>query len=91
MKKRMQATIFGLVQGVGFRYYCREEALNLGLTGYARNIFGGREVEVVVEGEEPGLKKFSDWLHRGPPSAKVEKARISTGEYKGEFSDFKLL
>ena len=46
-----RATIFvrGEVQGVGFRWWARARALELGLTGHARNMDDGR-VEVVAQG-----------------------------------------
>ena len=46
-----RATIFvrGEVQGVGFRWWARAQALELGLTGHARNMDDGR-VEIVAQG-----------------------------------------
>jgi acylphosphatase len=46
---RMTAFVRGHVQGVGFRWWTRSQALELGLTGWARNTDDGR-VEVVAEG-----------------------------------------
>ena len=46
---RMTAFVRGHVQGVGFRWWTRAQALELGLTGWARNTDDGR-VEVVAEG-----------------------------------------
>ena len=42
-----RATVFvsGSVQGVGFRWWTRARALELGLTGYARNSADGRDQE----------------------------------------------
>ena len=47
----VRATVFvrGQVQGVGFRWWTRARALELGLTGHARNSRDGR-VEVVAQG-----------------------------------------
>lgn len=49
--EQIRATVFvrGIVQGVGFRWWTRARALELGLTGWARNTGDGR-VEVVAEG-----------------------------------------
>ena len=47
-----RATIFvrGQVHGVGFRWWARARALELGLTGHARNLDDGR-VEIVAQGD----------------------------------------
>ncbi|MGB3186817.1 MAG: acylphosphatase [Ornithinimicrobium sp.] len=46
-----RAVIFvrGSVQGVGFRWWTRSQALQRGLVGYARNLSDGR-VEVCAQG-----------------------------------------
>ncbi|TDD72537.1 acylphosphatase [Actinomadura rubrisoli] len=46
---RLTAWVRGHVQGVGFRWWVRARALELGLTGTATNLGDGR-VEVVAEG-----------------------------------------
>ncbi|CAN5609449.1 acylphosphatase [soil metagenome] len=46
---RLTAWVHGSVQGVGFRWWTRSRALELGLVGWAKNLADGR-VEVVVEG-----------------------------------------
>ncbi len=46
---RLTATVKGRVQGVGFRWWTRARALELGLAGAATNLDDGR-VEVVAEG-----------------------------------------
>jgi acylphosphatase len=46
---RLTALVSGRVQGVGFRYWVRQQAGELGLRGSATNLRDGR-VEVVVEG-----------------------------------------
>ncbi len=47
---RLTAWVTGRVQGVGFRWWTRARALELGLTGWAANLYDGR-VEVVAEGD----------------------------------------
>lgn len=49
MQTRLTAHVSGRVQGVGFRWWTRARALELGLVGSATNLPDGR-VEVVAEG-----------------------------------------
>jgi acylphosphatase len=46
---RLTAWVRGRVQGVGFRWWVRSQALALGLSGWAENLADGR-VKVVAEG-----------------------------------------
>ncbi len=65
--------IYGVVQGVGFRYYTQHEAKKLGLEGYVRNLDDGG-VEVVACGDATQLDKLQAWLKQGGPrSARIEK------------------
>lgn len=54
---RLTAWVRGRVQGVGFRWWTRARALELGLAGWARNTPDGR-VEVVAEGEEEACARL---------------------------------
>ena len=62
--------ISGRVQGVGFRLATQNEARNLGLTGWGRNLTDGR-VEVQAFGTATALDRLQEWLHRGPLLARV--------------------
>lgn len=64
-------TVRGRVQGVGFRWWARARALELGLVGTVRNREDGA-VEVVAAGPPISLRKFRSLLHEGPPGALVE-------------------
>lgn len=61
----------GRVQGVFFRASTREQALRLGVTGYARNLPDG-QVEVLVCGDPQAVSQLKDWLRQGPPQAAVK-------------------
>jgi len=60
----------GLVQGVGFRYFVYRAALELGLTGYVKNLDDGR-VEVYAVGPETKLSELARRLWKGPSHADV--------------------
>ena len=62
--------VSGKVQGVFFRASTREQALKLGLRGYARNLPDGR-VEVLAQGDDRSIDALERWLHAGPPMARV--------------------
>ncbi len=62
-----RATLFvrGRVQGVGFRWWTRARALELGLTGHARNMDDGR-VEVVAQGAPEAIDALEALLRESP-------------------------
>ena len=64
-------TVDGKVQGVWFRAATREQALKLGLDGYAKNLPDGR-VEVLACGADDAIAALERWLWQGPPLAKVK-------------------
>lgn len=61
---RLTAWVHGHVQGVGFRWWVRARALELGLVGWATNLDDGR-VEVVAEGPRSAVQALLDALN-GP-------------------------
>lgn len=62
--------VSGRVQGVFFRASTRNQARELGVTGYANNLPDGR-VEVHAEGEAKAVAALCEWLWVGPPAAQV--------------------
>ncbi|WP_028670110.1 acylphosphatase [Saccharospirillum impatiens] len=66
----MKAWVYGRVQGVGYRMFCRRQARELGIQGYAINLDDGR-VEVMMVGTEPQLAAMLDALHEGPRFSQV--------------------
>lgn len=68
---RLDAWVHGHVQGVGFRWWTRSRALELGLTGYAANKPDGR-VHVVAQGERADCQRLLDLLQGGDTPGTVE-------------------
>lgn len=66
----MKAWVYGKVQGVGYRMFCRRQARELGIEGYAVNLDDGR-VEVWMMGTEPQLSDMLEALHEGPRFSQV--------------------
>lgn len=73
----------GLVQGVGFRYYTRNEAERLKLGGHAKNLYDG-DVEVVLYGAYDNVTDMLKWLEKGPRTARVTDLEVADIEYVEE-------
>lgn len=68
---RVTAWVHGSVQGVGFRWWTRSRALELGLTGYAANRPDGR-VQVVAQGPREPCQALIDLLQGGTTPGRVD-------------------
>jgi len=89
VSKASRLTVFGVVQGVGFRPCVFRLAVGLGLKGWVEN--AGSGVEIHVEGPAALVgKRFADALRRGlPPLAKIEKLTLHPATVKG-FRSFRI-
>lgn len=86
MSKCIRCQISGVVQGVWYRANTQEQALSLGITGYARNLPNG-SVETVACGSSENLDRLKAWLWQGPAGARVDVVSCEEIEPK-EFSGF---
>ena len=84
---RVVIRLAGMVQGVGFRYFARREAMGLNVTGWVANLPDG-SVEVVGEGDRPGLEHFVERLSVGPPGGHVTDVELRWEPATGEFPGF---
>lgn len=69
--ERRRIIVRGRVQGVGFRFFARDLATRLGLTGFVRNLSDGRSVEAVVQGPRNSVDLFASAMRAGPPGSFV--------------------
>jgi acylphosphatase len=69
-------TIFGRVQGVGFRWSLHAEAKAAGIKGWVRNRRDG-SVEALICGTPEAVQALTTWAYQGPPSARVERVLCS--------------
>ncbi|QNN54186.1 acylphosphatase [Nocardioides mesophilus] len=67
--------IHGLVQGVGFRFYCQREAHRLGVTGWVRNENDGT-VAACFEGPPSAVEALVEWCRHGPGHAAVDRVDV---------------
>ncbi len=82
MKSHLSIRVYGRVHGVFFRQTAKEQALRLGLSGFARNEPDGT-VQIEVEGDPSAIERFLAWSRVGPPAARVERVETQTGEVQG--------
>jgi len=61
---------------VGYRWFVRELASQLGITGYVRNLVNG-DVEVTAQGYPDVLEYFLQKLKEGPTFSRVDEVRVT--------------
>ena len=71
----INARIHGRVQGVAFRHHTRKKAMDLGLTGWVKNLPDGT-VALAAEGPPDALDALAEWIHHGPPFAHVTQVEL---------------
>ena len=81
-KERAHVFVSGRVQGVSFRDATRNQAEQIGLSGWVRNTQDGR-VEAVFEGEPDTVRHMIDWCESGPSSADVEDVSVENEQPEG--------
>jgi acylphosphatase len=87
----MTARIAGRVQGVGYRWWARRTAAELGLTGWVMNADDERAVELVAEGPSETLDELERRLWQGPDGARVEAVASARGPASGEWTRFEIV
>lgn len=75
MVRCIHAYVTGRVQGVFFRASAADRARELGVSGWIRNLADGR-VEVLAAGDDEALDAFVQWLHEGPPQARIDDVQV---------------
>jgi acylphosphatase len=84
---RLTALASGQVQGVGFRWWTRCRALELGLVGQAANLPDGR-VEVSAEGARADCERLVELLRGGATPGAVDGVQAGFGPAEGGCTGF---
>lgn len=85
----MTALVSGRVQGVGFRYWVRQEAESLGLGGSATNLPDGR-VEVVADGPREAAEALLAVLRSPGTPGQVSEVTVSWSDVADQASSFRV-
>ncbi|MBF6604576.1 MAG: acylphosphatase [Chloroflexi bacterium] len=86
---RLEATVVGRVQGVGFRFFARDAAIGRGLVGWVANDIDG-SVHCVAEGPLEALEALVGDLERGPLGGQVDAVRVVWQPASGTFERFAI-
>jgi acylphosphatase len=80
--------VSGRVQGVGFRWWTRAQAEQLGLVGTATNLPDGG-VEVVAEGPRAACDSLAQLLESSETPGQVAHVTTRYSRAEGGFADFR--
>lgn len=86
---RVSVRVEGRVQGVGFRHFTYKTAVELGLTGWVRNLADGT-VEAVAEGPQERIDRWLEELRQGPPASRVGGLTVRRDPGEGTFERFEV-
>lgn len=88
MKKHI--TIYGRVQGVGFRHFIKTNAKKCGVRGWAKNLENGT-VEAIFEGDESSVQQLIERCKKGPAAGFAEKMDIEDEQDETSYTDFRIV
>lgn len=88
--QRKHIQVFGIVQGVGFRFYTQRLANQYGVTGTVENV--ENYVDIYAQGEEDQLSEFIDSIINGAsPASHVENYNIEEVNIDKDLTEFKTI
>lgn len=79
--------VTGRVQGVGYRYFIARIAMELKMTGYAKNLFNG-DVEIYAESRKEFLEELIKKAKEGPHHSRVDSVRVEWLEFTNKYDNF---
>lgn len=83
--------ISGRVQGVGFRHFTRQNAKDLNIKGWVKNLSDG-DVEAVLTGEKKNVDQMIERIKEGPRMARVDNLEIDkeSDKLNERFNEFSV-
>ena len=83
-------SIYGEVQGSGYRTWAKEQSSKLNLTGWARKASDG-SIEIFVQGEEGKINDFVSLCWDGPNTAFIDEVLVKDTNLDDSISSFEIL
>ncbi len=87
--KQILLTVYGKVQGVGFRYFSQMKAVQFNIKGWVRNCDDG-SVEIFAQGSPDNLNRFIEEIKRGNPFSKVDDVMIKDENKSESYHSFMI-
>ncbi|MFO7817906.1 MAG: acylphosphatase [Thermodesulfobacteriota bacterium] len=87
--KSMHCIVSGKVQGVNFRAWTFDQAQNLYIKGWVRNL-KDNQVEILAQGAEADLAEFKKRLLQGSSLSRVENVECKEMDYDKEYNKFEI-
>jgi acylphosphatase len=81
--------VYGMVQGVYFRYNTRAVAQQLNVRGWVRNRADG-SVEAFFQGPREAVEAAIAWCREGPPTARVERVEVNETALDAHLTGFSV-
>jgi acylphosphatase len=85
MRVARHYVVSGRVQGVSFRFFTYEAAVREDVRGWVRNQPDGT-VEILAEGDEESVRRFEQFVRRGPALADVTHLAVTPVNDRGHTS-----
>ena len=82
--------VYGKVQGVGYRWYAKKVAGELGILGWVKNNYDGI-VKIMAQGDTLQINTVIDYLKIGPPMARVTDVTICKTNCLKAFDEFGIM
>ena len=83
-------SVYGEVQGTGFKTWSKEQAEKLNLSGWTRKASDG-SIEIFSQGEEEKINDFVSLCWDGPNMAFIDEVLVKDTNPDDSFSGFEIL
>lgn len=87
--KQAHVLVSGFVQGVGFRFFVRDNAVKLGITGWVKNTNDGR-VEMVFQADKKAIDQMIEICNKGPMLSEVKEIDVIWEESEKALDSFEI-
>lgn len=85
--RHVHITVFGQVQGVGFRFHALTMAQQLGIRGWVKNQYDGT-VEIEAQGSDGDVAQFLTEVKKGSYHARVDNMMVIELHKSAEYHNF---